>query len=613
MASNLQWEASAYSLHPIPYPYTFPNYFTKMMAPQYQGYNYYTPYGQYCSPDNQHVQQYQYALARAPEGVHHGASSGHRSAYGYYTQYQPSVASYITYPVQQHQAPLAQWQATAPLPKILHKQITIRDPNQGGRDITQEILSGLNPDTKSVQDLQSEPVSSTPLVAKEEICTDFEEVEQKDLEMHPSKDLGSVTDSTPNEVPTESASVSNVESVISLTVSPFTAPETPALSSPSGSVESGEDVEQNTVPAELICSGLQEEKSKDAENSVSNSTCKEVPKEIESFATGKEDKEDKPTLVPSDTTLSDGEELKIRRVKTMIDFTVERATTEPNTAVMYANFCYGLKNDVSTMKKMLLSRCQEEFKKERKHDMALAKKQKELNDAKKEHIWQKLKKDLEEEKIRSFQCSLLNMEFIAELFKREMLPKSFINSWIEQKLVVNPSEENLECLCKLLTIAGKDLHDVKDKYLMDLYFSAINKIIQQRKLSPRICSMLQGTVDRRQNNWEPRCNNQQVPSKNRDIKKHDDGSITVTIKNQTVNTSHLSNINKPGNSSWEHWGKRGSNRYEARASTEENGSAYIRRNYRKNEHFQHYDRDQVYFRCWDQRDRRYRGQDMRPL
>ncbi|XP_062865402.1 eukaryotic translation initiation factor 4 gamma 1-like isoform X2 [Trichomycterus rosablanca] len=129
----------------------------------------------------------------------------------------------MTNPVQQHRAPLAQGQALSPLLKRVRKQIRIRDPNQGGRDITQEFLSGINSDTRSVQDVQSKSVSSAPPVAEEKICTDLEEVEQKDLEMLPSRDLGSVTDSTPNELPTESAPVE--------AVSPVPAPEILALSS----------------------------------------------------------------------------------------------------------------------------------------------------------------------------------------------------------------------------------------------------------------------------------------------------------------------------------------------------------------------------------------------
>lgn len=70
---------------------------------------------------------------------------------------------------------------------------------------------------------------------------------------------------------------------------------------------------------------------------------------------------------------------------------------------------------------------------------------------------------LENEKSRTLQCSLSHMEFIGELYKRKLLPRLFLNSWMEELLVVNPTEENLESLCKLLSVAGKELQGDGDK------------------------------------------------------------------------------------------------------------------------------------------------------
>ncbi|XP_062870639.1 eukaryotic translation initiation factor 4 gamma 1-like isoform X2 [Trichomycterus rosablanca] len=379
--------------------------------------------------------------------------------------------------------------------------------------------------------------------------------------------------------------------------------------------------------------------------SVSNSTADEQPSENASSATGKSDDEVKPNLVPSapEQCVSSDDE---RKVRVIIDITVERATLEPNSAVMYAKFCCQLKEywklKVPNLEKMLLSRCQKEVKKERKNDRAFAKKQKEMNEAT-ERVQQCLKKDLEKEKISAFQQSLNNLEFTAELFKLKMLPKRVINTWIEQKLVVNPSEENLECLCRLLSFTGKDLHSEEDQYLMSLYFSAINKIIQQKKTSSRICCMLQNIVDLRLNNWEPKSNNQgtknnnmvhsevkqedkKVPSREninperetREVQRQDNGLITVTIKNRTVNTSHQSKNNKTTTlnhhqldvpkqgCSWENRGKGG---IKPKPSAEVEKYAYSRRNYSRNDYG---DRDQDRFERWNRRDRRDIGQDMRP-
>ncbi|XP_062854815.1 eukaryotic translation initiation factor 4 gamma 1-like [Trichomycterus rosablanca] len=540
-------------------------------------------------------------------------------------------------------------------------------------------MSGSNPETKPVQDLQSIPVASAPSVESQDGilvrtsspapassspaalpalsssvevpvaeenkgCNDLNEAEPKDPQ---SNDLVSVIDSSLKKIPKVES-----ESKVFLKGSPSSFSEMAALSELNGSVgvpmESEKEVETNNEPVEMI-----EIRTSDNMESVSNSTANEQLSENASSAIGKTDDVVKPNLVPSAPNQSGTEQLQgcvskddEEKVKAIIDITVERATLEPNSAVMYANFCCELKEyrklKVPNLEKMLLSRCQMELKKERQNDRVLTKKQKEMNQAT-ERVQQRLKKDLEKEKICSFQQSLNNMEFTAELFKLKLLPKRFINTWIEQKLVVNPSEENLECLCRLLSLTGKDLHSEKDKYLMSLYFSAINKIIQQKKTSARICCMLQDIVDLRLNNWEPKSNNQdtknnnmvhndakqedmKVPSRKdinperetREVQRQDNSLILVTFRNQSVNTSHQSKNNKT--TTWNHhqldapkkacsWENRGKGSIKSKLSAEAEKCAYSRRNYSRNEHCT---RDQDLFEHWDRQDRRYRGPDMRP-
>ncbi|XP_062850995.1 eukaryotic translation initiation factor 4 gamma 1-like isoform X2 [Trichomycterus rosablanca] len=677
-AYNVQWVGSSYPTYP---KYTYHSSSSMMMGPQPLGRDYYIPNGQYCSLYNQHVQQYQYTVATAPEGSYYGDSSAYGPVYatGYYTHYQPSVAYCMMDTYQQHQGSFAQLQATPTLPKRPRKLITIRDPNQGGRDVTQEILSGSNLETKPVQDLQSIPVASAPPVESQDGilvktsfpapsslpaalpvlsssveapvaeenkgCNDLNEAEPKDPQ---SNHLVSVIDSSLKEIPKVES-----ESKVFLKGSPSSFSEMAALSELNGSVgvpmESEKEVEtNNNDPTELI-------ELSPAVNmgSVSNATADEQPSENASSATGKTDDEVKPNLVPSAPNISDTEQLQgcvseddEEKVKAIIDITVERATLEPNSAVMYANFCCELKEfrklKVPNLEKMLLSRCQEEVKRERKNDRLFAKKQKEMNEAT-ERVQQRLKKDLEKEKISAFQQSLNNMEFTAELFKLKLLPKRIINTWIEQKLVVNPSEDNVECLCRLLSLTGKHLHSDEDQYLMGLYFSAINQIIKQKKTSSRMCCMLQDIVDLRLNNWEPKSDNQgtkinnmvhneikqedkKVPSREninpkretRKVQRQDNGLILVTIKNQTISTAHQIKNNKVQTNtttlnhhqldapkkacSWENRG------IKPKPSTEVEKYAYSR-NYSRNDYCE---RDQDRFECWNRRDRRYRGQDMRP-
>lgn len=64
-------------------------------------------------------------------------------------------------------------------------------------------------------------------------------------------------------------------------------------------------------------------------------------------------------------------------------------------------------------------------------------------------------------------------------------------------------EENLECLCKLLTTIGKVLES-KNTDLAD-YFKQMQQIANRKgKISSRIRFMLQDVIDLRENKWVPR-------------------------------------------------------------------------------------------------------------
>ncbi|XP_062872563.1 uncharacterized protein LOC134334255 [Trichomycterus rosablanca] len=227
------------------------------------------------------------------------------------------------------------------------------------------------------------------------------------------------------------------------TSSPCAPQEIPELSVMNGSlnvpVESGKEVEP-LVP--VIDVGI-----------VSDPTPNEVPSEEASFATGKAgDVKSTPTSDPERLIKNiDTEE----RLKDIIGVIYEKATSEPNSSVIYADLCLRLKEvklgSTTNFQKLLLSRCQEELKKRKKLDSVRGRKQKELDAAIQGT-------DLEDEKIRTLRRSLCNMEFIAELFKRKLLPRLFVNSWIEELLLVNPTEGNLESLCKLLSVKNRTVN-----------------------------------------------------------------------------------------------------------------------------------------------------------
>uniref|UniRef100_A0A672ZTJ3 Eukaryotic translation initiation factor 4 gamma 1 n=1 Tax=Sphaeramia orbicularis TaxID=375764 RepID=A0A672ZTJ3_9TELE len=200
------------------------------------------------------------------------------------------------------------------------------------------------------------------------------------------------------------------------------------------------------------------------------------------------------------------------RLKGVIDLTFEKAISEPDFSVAYANMCrclMGLRVPTTdkpgttvNFRKLLLNRCQKEFEKDKDDDEIFEKKQKELEAASGEEK-QRLTEELEEAKDKARRRSLGNIKFIGELFKLKMLTEVIMHDCIV-KLLKNHDEESLECLCRLLSTIGKDLDFEKAKPRMDQYFNQMEKIIKERKTTSRIRFMLQDVLDLRRNNWVPR-------------------------------------------------------------------------------------------------------------
>uniref|UniRef100_A0A8C7HRK4 Eukaryotic translation initiation factor 4 gamma 1 n=1 Tax=Oncorhynchus kisutch TaxID=8019 RepID=A0A8C7HRK4_ONCKI len=199
-----------------------------------------------------------------------------------------------------------------------------------------------------------------------------------------------------------------------------------------------------------------------------------------------------------------------QRLKGVIDLIFEKAISEPNFSVAYANMCrclMGLKVPTTdkpgvtvNFRKLLLNRCQKEFEKDKDDDAIFEKKQEELDSAEEKD---RLKAELEEAKDIARRRSLGNIKFIGELFKLKMLTEAIMHDCIV-KLLKNHDEESLECLCRLLSTIGKDLDFEKAKPRMDQYFVQIDKIIKEKKTSSRIRFMLQDVLDLRRNTWVPR-------------------------------------------------------------------------------------------------------------
>uniref|UniRef100_A0A8C7ZVD7 Eukaryotic translation initiation factor 4 gamma, 1a n=1 Tax=Oryzias sinensis TaxID=183150 RepID=A0A8C7ZVD7_9TELE len=201
------------------------------------------------------------------------------------------------------------------------------------------------------------------------------------------------------------------------------------------------------------------------------------------------------------------------RLKGAIDLIFEKAISEPNFSVAYANMCrclMGLKvptpdkpGNFVNFRKLLLNRCQKEFEKDQDDDEIFERKQKELDASKDDEERERLRVELEEAKDKARRRSLGNIKFIGELFKLKMLTEAIMHDCVV-KLLKNHDEESLECLCRLLSTIGKDLDFEKAKPRMDQYFTQMDKIIKEKKTSSRIRFMLQDVLDLRRNNWVPR-------------------------------------------------------------------------------------------------------------
>ena len=118
------------------------------------------------------------------------------------------------------------------------------------------------------------------------------------------------------------------------------------------------------------------------------------------------------------------------------------------------------------------------------------------------------KTSVELEELRSAQKRRMlgNIRFIGELYKKGMVIELIINICIKHLLKdsQNPSEEDLEALCKLLITIGKQLDNPRSKRQIDEYFLQIQTILTNITLSSRIRYMLLDLQDLRKTQWTPR-------------------------------------------------------------------------------------------------------------
>ncbi|KAK2702689.1 hypothetical protein QYM36_018706, partial [Artemia franciscana] len=176
-----------------------------------------------------------------------------------------------------------------------------------------------------------------------------------------------------------------------------------------------------------------------------------------------------------------------------------------------------------SFRKLLLDRCQQTFEKEKKDDEEIVSKQKALEEADTEEKKKELQMELNERIAKTKRIISGNIRFIGELFKLRMLTIKIMNFCIS-KLLKSRDEEQLECLCKLISTIGKTYEEEYDaKYQravaeskrlgkqlqiqltkLDVYLDEMRKLSQSEDLSSRIRFMLMDVLDLKQNRWVPR-------------------------------------------------------------------------------------------------------------
>ncbi|XP_011502428.1 PREDICTED: eukaryotic translation initiation factor 4 gamma 3-like [Ceratosolen solmsi marchali] len=233
------------------------------------------------------------------------------------------------------------------------------------------------------------------------------------------------------------------------------------------------------------------------------------------------------------------------KLQGVIDLVFEKAVDEPNFSVAYALMCKELSNmqvagadsedcTVANFRKLILTRCQSEFEKNTLDENARNEKLKEVDECADLERKKELQMNFDEEERRIRVKSLGNIRFIGELFKQNMLTSKIMYQCIRH-LLKQVDEENLECLCKLLTTIGKVLES-KTADLSE-YFKQMQQIANRKgKISSRIRFMLQDVIDLRGNKWIPRRDDSNPKTMDQIQREAESERLDIQLSNASLNT-----------------------------------------------------------------------------
>lgn len=196
------------------------------------------------------------------------------------------------------------------------------------------------------------------------------------------------------------------------------------------------------------------------------------------------------------------------KLESFVELIFEKAIIEPGLSEDCANFCHILVDQISNVptssvgktvsfRKRLIAKCQAEFKKGTHDDKQLATDKSNT-------------KLIDNGTING--TGMLNdrqrmlgiIRFICELHKLQIITENIMHHCINDFLKTGKQEslENqIECLCALLTTVGKLLDHQMAKPKIDVYFNQMKKIVKTENISPRIKLDLQNVIDLRDCNW----------------------------------------------------------------------------------------------------------------
>ncbi|PON58866.1 Armadillo-type fold containing protein [Parasponia andersonii] len=186
----------------------------------------------------------------------------------------------------------------------------------------------------------------------------------------------------------------------------------------------------------------------------------------------------------------------------------DRAIMEPSFCEMYVCLCFHLSgelpdfsenNEKITFKRLLLSKCQEEFERGERE-------QEEANKADEEGEVKQSEEEREEKRIKASRRMLGNIRLIGELYKKKMLTERIMHECIKKLLgqPQTPDEVDVEALCILMSTVGEIIDHPKAKKHMDAYFEGMKSLSNNMKLSSRVRLMLKDAIDLRKNKWQQR-------------------------------------------------------------------------------------------------------------